>query len=512
MIKSQKKLIIIFAALFVVMVVLYFTVISPLLVGETAETEPLETVAGEAIGPNNRYLMFEHVEKSSIQSIEVFNEYGSYKFYRDAADDFQLEGYEGMSYNQELFSSLVVSSGYTLAMMKVMDNATEADLAEYGLDDPIAHWVLTTTTGDVHTVYVGDNLITEGGYYVQYEGRDSVYILSTSLANTILQPVEKLMTPLLTAGMSTNDYFYATNFTIWHGEELFLRIANVPEAEKVNADAIVETEMVYPTGYQPNDNLYFEVLYGLMALQGTETVKIGTTDEILDEYGLLDPAHSVYYEFQDYAFYLSFSEKQADGTYYASSSLYNDQMIVKIDASTISWLEKSLFSWIAEYPFNVNITQVKKLTVQAEGLDVTFDFTHGTTDSGSAVLDIEADVRAAKESTAPSVVYIPDAEVYNFRQFYKSLLAIKLEEYTPLTDEEKEELTADDSKLILNFSYTTIDGETFEYKFYQYSTRRAFVTINGYGEFYTLIDHINKIASDTEKVLVAMDINSYGKK
>jgi len=252
------------------------------------------------------------------------------------------------------------------------------------------------------------------------------------------------------------------------------------------------------------------VLYSLMALQGTEVVKLGTTDEILDSYGLLNAAYTMYYEFNDMEFYVMFSEKQADGTYYATSNLYSYQMVVKMDPATVTWLEKSLFQWIAEYPFSTNITKVKSMTVQADGLDVTFGLTHDTTEGGTAILDVEETVRESENGTGS--VVIPDAEVYNFRQFYKTLLGILLEEYSPLSDEEKEALTADDSKLILTFSYTTTDNETVEYKFYQYSTRRAFVTINGHGEFYTLIDHINKVASDTEKVLVAMDINSYGKK
>jgi len=512
MIKSQKTLIIVFAALFAVLLVVYFAVVAPLLTPETAETEPLETVEGEAVGPNRRYLMFEHIEKSGIQSIEVHNEYGSYKFYRDSSDDFQLEGYEGMAYDQELFSSLVVSSGYTLAMMKVMDDAGEADFAEYGLDKPQAYWILTTTTGDVHRVNVGDNLVTDGGYYAQYEGRNSIYILSTSLESTILKPVETLMQPLLTAGMSTNDYFYADNFTIWRGEEPFIRISNVPESEVSNPDAIVECEMTYPAAYEPNSDLYYQVLYGMIALKGTETVCIGPTDEQLTEYGLANPAYSVYYQFKDYEFYILVSEKQADGTYYAVSSLYSYQLVAKVDGETLSWLENSLFSWISEYPFQENITNVKNMTVKSDGLDVDFRFTHGTTSTGNATLDIDADVKKSSVSEEPFTVYIPDSEVYNFRQFYKTMLAISLQEYTPLSEEEKQTLTADDGKLVLTLSYTKLNGEAVEYKFYQYSTRRAFVTVNGSGEFYTLVDHLEKVSSDAEKVLVALDVNSYGKK
>ncbi len=512
MIKKQKILIIVFAALFAVLLGLWFAVISPLLVEQAGETATVDLLEGEALAANNRILMFEHTPKDQIQSIEVFNEYGSYKFYRDASDNFILEGYPVLMYNQELFASLVVASGYTITLMKITDDATEEDLAEYGLDTPIARWTVTTTTGEKHTVYLGDNLITEGGYYAQYKGRDSIYILSNTLESTILQPVEKLITPYLTAGvMTSNDYFYATNFTIWHNEELFLRIANVDESKMSDPNAIVETEMIYPKGYTPNDNNYFQILYELMSLQGTEAVKIGLTSEILDQYGLLHPAYSVYYSFQNMEFYMNFSEKQPDNTYYVTSNIFNYQMIAKIDASSVSWLDQGLFYWIAEYPFNVNITTVQSMDIQADGLDVTFSLIHGTDANGNNSLEVDADVRAAKETPAPAKIHLSADEVYTYRQFYRTLLAIALQEAAPMSEEEREALIADDSKLILSFSYTTTAGKTVEYKFYQYSTRRALVTVNGQGEFYTQIDLLTKAASDAEKVLQVIDIDSYAK-
>lgn len=512
MMKKQKILIIVFVVLFAVMLGLWFGVISPLLVEPPAEKTSVDLLEGEALAANNRILMFKHTPKDEIQSIEVFNEYGTYKFYRDSSDNFCLDGYPVLAYNQELFASLVVSSGYTITLMKVMDNATEADLAEFGLDKPIARWNLTSTSGDTHTVYIGDNLITEGGYYAQYKGRDSIYILSNTLESTILQPVEKLITPYLTAGvMSQNDYFYATNFTIWRNEELFLRIANVEASKMADPNAIVETEMIFPKGYKPHDNNYFQMLYDMMSLQGSETVKVGTTKEILDEYGLLHPAYSVYYTFKNMEFYFNFSEKQADGTYYVSSNLSNYQLIAKIPAASVSWLDQSLFYWVAEYPFNVNITTVKSMDIQADGLDITFALTHGKDANGNNSLEVDADVRAAKETAAPAKIHLSVDEVYTYRQFYRTLLSIALLEEAPLTEEEKAALTADESKRILSFSYTTTRGETVEYKFYQYSTRRALVTVNGHGEFYTSVDLLTKAASDAEKVLQVIDIDSYGK-
>ncbi len=511
--KKQTILIIVFAVLFAVLLGLYLIVIRPMLNESEGVDSPVDLLPGEALTVNDRVLMFEHVEKDEIQSIEVFNEYGSYKFYRDASDAFQLDGYQGLAYDQELFASLVVASGYTVSLMRVTDAATEADFAEYGLDTPSAHWTVTTTDGEEHTVYLGDNLITEGGYYARYEDRDAVYILSNSLESTILQPAEKLIMPLLTAGMTQNDYFYATNFTIWKNGEPFLRIANVPTEEMSDPNAIVETEMILPKGYTTHDSNYFGVLYSLAALQGSETVLIGTTSEILEEYGIntAKPAYAVYFRFNQIEFYIYFSEKQADGTYYATSNLSNYQLIAKVDAASVSWLEKSLFYWIADYPFNVNISTVDKMTIAADGVDVAFDLTHGKDENGNNTLSVSADVRAAKETAAPCTIEIPESDVYVFRQFYRTLLAIELQEYTPLTDEEKTALMSDPEKLLLTFTYTDLTGAVTEYKFYQYSTRRAFVTVNGYGEFYTYADLVTKAASDVEKVLKGIDIDSYAK-
>ena len=67
MIKQQKIFAIGFAIAFVVMLVLYFTVVAPLLEEAPEDTVALETVEGEEVGSNDRYLMFPQVERSGIQ-------------------------------------------------------------------------------------------------------------------------------------------------------------------------------------------------------------------------------------------------------------------------------------------------------------------------------------------------------------------------------------------------------------------------------------------------------------
>lgn len=214
-IKNQKTLIVILGALFVVLLVLYFAVIRPLTTVVNDTDAHLELINDEVAitAKTTNFYIFQPLERASIQSIEVENEFGGYKIYRDAADAFQLDGFYGLSFDPELFSSLVVTTGTPTAMMRVATELDEAGLAEYGLDHPQASWTVTSTTGEKYRMYVGDNLITEGGYYVSYEKYpDTVYILSNTLADTILKPAYGLLQPLLTAGMSQNNYFFVDEF------------------------------------------------------------------------------------------------------------------------------------------------------------------------------------------------------------------------------------------------------------------------------------------------------------
>ncbi|MBQ3637064.1 MAG: DUF4340 domain-containing protein, partial [Clostridia bacterium] len=184
-IANRKKLIIVLAVLFVLLTVAWFAVIKPMTRIEDNKDVTLDLLDGEVqiTSRLTNFYIFQPVERSSIQSIEVENEFGGYRVYRDATDTFQLDGFKGLSFDPEVFSSLVVTSGTPTAMMRVATDLDEKGLAEYGLDHPRASWTLTSTAGDTYKMYVGDELLTEGGYYVSYDARPGVvYIVSSTLA------------------------------------------------------------------------------------------------------------------------------------------------------------------------------------------------------------------------------------------------------------------------------------------------------------------------------------------
>lgn len=515
---KKEKIIIAMAVAVVALIIVYFAVILSLVNAESGtKDDPPETIdQDEVVGINNRLQMFEYLEKASIQSIHVENKHGEYEFYRDSSGNFQIKGYEGVSYDLIKFSSLIVSSGYTISKERVVELAGAAEYEQYGLDEPTARWTVTSTRGKSYTVLVGSELVTGGGYYCALEGRDAVYVLDSSLEETILQPIEELVTPTLIAGMSTTDYYYTDNFKIYKNGELFVHIAIKPDDEKNNSAAILENKFIFPEGYLPNVDKYYELLYIFTGNSKDETEQTNTStagsfvgdsvavlgvDEIVKGmYGLLSPAYSIEFDYNDYHYVLSFSEKQEDGSYYGYSNL-NPNVIVKCSGDKFSFIEDELIDWCSSTIFDHYITNISSIKVKNDKYDVLFTLNHGKDSEGTSTLDVTTNIG----------INIPNSDVYNFRKFYQTFLVVQIQDFTPLTEAEAAELVKDESSHMLTFTYTTLKGDKTEISFYRYTNRHALVTINGRGQFFVITDIVEKISNDTGRVLAGEPIDSYGK-
>ncbi len=198
-------------------------------------------------------LMYPLIQRSEMRSIRVVNEKGDFTLAYDTdANDFKIVGYEGYEYDDVMFSSLVVATGYTntymrLDISKALDpNVDTTDengydkyqgfrqngYAEYGLpDDPKdakVYFEVTDKNGKVNKVIIGDKVPSGTGYYARHAERPEVYILKETDATTYSQPlsvvlfegVERYVKPLVVFPMSSNSYFDVSNFTINHVGEI----------------------------------------------------------------------------------------------------------------------------------------------------------------------------------------------------------------------------------------------------------------------------------------------------
>ena len=194
-----------------------------------------------------------------IQSIEVHNENGSFRFVRKEKNNFVIEGHSGVPYSLVSFAQFANTCGSAIATKKLQDPIRlengEIDYAEYGLANEIrekaekdadgndiiveyeyvpGYYVITAKNGDCHKVLIGDKIVTGDGYYAKYEGgsvngesvgaRDTVYVLTiTSMAITdgyngyelLSGPIENFITPQIVYSMGLTDYFNVRDFRIY---------------------------------------------------------------------------------------------------------------------------------------------------------------------------------------------------------------------------------------------------------------------------------------------------------
>ncbi len=516
--KKNKALVVLLAALIAVVIAVFIIFLRPLLTEEAPAEEIPVTEAGESIGVLGKYQIHKQIDRSQISKIHIHNSLDDYSFVRDKSGEFVIEGMEDLPYDEKRFSALVSVVGNPLALVKV--DSGDDGYKEYGIADSDTYWEIIATDGNVYRMTVGHMLHTGGGYYVAYEDRKAVYVLGgdistalgteekgTSLDLTVLKPVEYYVTPLLVAGIDTNDFYLMDKFSIFRGEDLFISTLIIDKEDQVNPDAIVEYNLTYPAPYQTNDNIYLEVLQNVAALGGTESVLAGAdADEDFAKFGLAEPAYIISFEYKELFYTILISEKQEDGTYFATSNI-NSTVIVKVPGENLSFLEEELMYWISPNPFAYNITGVESIVVTGEDTSLEFYLHHGVDSKGNATLTVDA----INNITGKNKIIAEADRVWDFRSAYRTMLYTQIEDDAPLTEEQVEALTSDEKNRVLTFEYTLKSGTKRTLEFWQYSTRRTLLTINGEGRYYVYLDRAEKLLSDYGKVWRGEVVDSHAK-
>lgn len=391
----------------------------------------VDTVEGEVVGTADRIQMFKQIRQEDIDKVEVHNEYGSYTFYVDKDGDFQIKGFEGTPYSQVMFSSLAVSCGYSLSTRKIPDPIKDENglYTEYGLAPEVrvddegneynyepAWYRITDLDGNSHTVYVGDAVPSNTGYYVKLTDRDAVYVMNYSVDGSILGmydgqtydsiesvlhvPIEDFVSPYVTYPMELNNYFDVQTFTIWDGE-VFNSIPDDitdEELDKLDLDPIVSFTywdleertgtfyantpytLNYPAGYAANDNSIDTCLQSFYTLSTLGVVELGVDEEDLKEFGLDNPEYVIYFTFQgQYEHLILISAETEQGTRYMSSGIYD--LIVEVDRSKLPFLEYTKNEWVNDLYFSMNLAWATKVEVEYDGVLYTFELDNSQSDS-----------------------------------------------------------------------------------------------------------------------------------
>ena len=206
------------------------------------------------------FLQLQSCTNAKCQRIGKTDEYESYvgvydEFVKDGklvcpkcgsasqrATTFRLKGFPTHTYDESLFSTLVMSTGYTSTYMRLdREKVLQYGYGEYGLPENEAdaknYFEITNTSGKTYKVILGDPVVAGTGYYAMCAGNPDVYILkemeetdySYTLSKALLSSVETYVTPTVMDAMSSNNYFDVSNFELNTVGSITEEILNDPD-------------------------------------------------------------------------------------------------------------------------------------------------------------------------------------------------------------------------------------------------------------------------------------------
>lgn len=286
---------------------------------------------GELLGFGARVMMFPQIEQKDVYSIEVKNKEGGFTVLRYKNGVAYLKGTENKLnlLDDKAFAGLSVTCGYPLTTRKLdfsyhytprLPDGT-VDYSAYGLseaDEPAIFTITRRTTdsdgntcaatgeGNSYTVWVGDKILTGGGYYARVEGREAVYIIDTTVENTVLRSSEAMLTPTVIYPMSVNDYLYARDFILESADTSAsnayrfmmgsaLLSGTSPIVDFSHSDLMERENSMYSLypyttsrdlmeGYFLDDDGVSGALESIYQMQISKCLKSGITEEAIKEY------------------------------------------------------------------------------------------------------------------------------------------------------------------------------------------------------------------------------------
>ena len=411
--QKTARISIIFAAIALVGVVVYFAAIAPLLNTEDYVPELFE---GEVYEYSSIYILPIY-EREQIKSVEIKNSEEHYKLNAYKPENkgvsFQIEGSEHIGLSDEAVASLladvrVLVTNYIPGQDRVTTTATEADLANFGLDeasDP-AWFEVVLNDGNSYRIYIGRSLATSKGYYARLEGRkntvtdengntteyDIVYALPSSISNTVLKSSNVIVSTDLTPYVG-NQIFSVNDFSVVRyvdGERKVIIRVGIEQNPGISSHGSTY-KMLYPKAYTIDEDIYQrDVLTNLAHVNAYEVVAYGEkihTPEIYEAFGMdldhdrldafKDENHVVItfnfadvnsedYEKQASILYFSERKKDLDATeyYYVYSPHY--EIVGKVSADLYDFVDWQLAKFTSPYLFHEYLTNTEVIDIYSE--------------------------------------------------------------------------------------------------------------------------------------------------
>lgn len=410
-----------------------------------------------------RFTSYENVD--DIVLVHVQNETGQYTLVNAGEGKFSIQDVDDDLLNTEAISNLFTGMQQVVSSGTVKKDVSEGDLAQYGLDDPVATVLLMDKDEGGLEMKIGDLSPDQVGRYLYITGVPNVYTMDDSVAQTYLSDRSAYLDLQFYPSMEGDNIKSIASFELTDAQGGGYRLERTRVSD---ITTLIYFDMVSPVHITTSrQNVETQLLTPLQNLRGETLVSTDAADYAT--YGLDQPDYTIHMNYQDQDYTLLFAEK--DGVMYGTTD--GTGRIFTVSNDQAKFLSKNYMDIIGDSVFDQNITTISNITLDIRGEHFSYD------------IDGEGNSLTAVENGESKDISV-------FMDLFSALGEINIEGETGAVSGEPE--------FTMTVTYREANAPQDVFTMIPMDDRKCAVSVNGNIAFYTYrttIDNILQLAEET---------------
>ena len=398
------------------------------------------------------------------ETIKVSLPDSSYTFKKDESEMYVYQESPSAELNQSMINQLENFLKNVTAEEKATDDAF--NLSDYGFDKPKS--VVTITYNDGEITYKVGNLTQGSGYFLNLEGSKEVYVIHSSKALALMQPVSYFRNPVLHS--VNQDIITLVEFDSPDGRIRLEKTASSTGEELWN--------MVSPLKKSADTtNINSYIAQYLPLITAKEFVEDNVSD--LSKYGLGSNARLLIFEDSAGAFgHIYIGKTHSSGKYtYARKDGSNN--VISIETKNIEFMNMNMFTFVDSLINLEVLANIERI-----------EFKKGDT---VHTLNIKRAGDSLKENENSSEYYINNirVSVSSFKKIYTDIIGLDIEKLA-------ENVSSGNADY--EISYLKNDGSSVNIKFVKHTERHYAAFVNGECKYIVLKEKLDSIYNQLNKI------------
>ena len=351
---------------------------------------------------------------AQIKQIDVENQDGSFSVTAETpsgeATVYKIVGFEKYPMQDGIADEIAKHSS-EITFSRIIE--TNANLADFGLEEPRATAKVTYTDDTSSIIRIGNEAAGEAGTYVAFGTSKDVYLVNSTDVQSFLYSVNNFISLSITDTMqdSENAAFSKVTISGTHYDDDIVLVPNKDEA--IEAAYLLQEPLSVPANaIEAND-----IAGNIRGLYAESVVCVNPSDDQLDSYGLSKPYAQINASYPDTDITLRSSAPKDDGIVYVYNPDKN--VIYSIQLAAVCWAKSSVELLMPETPMNAKLRYIDEINFSAGGTDLTLDVTTKvettTDDSGNE----------QENATSTASYNGKDLNTDDFNVFFQNITMIK---------------------------------------------------------------------------------------